>query len=233
MYSVKQKLNTVGIISGMFLLIIPFYYYIRTFISLSTIKRNNGPFALVLTTTIVRMVSILIMLFSAISLIITFTNTSYYYGYSTPSISEVVAPFIILILVGIIMLVLFIVTGISMKNYLESDRSESLTNDERFELAKVAGINLANIPLYIIIKTIMGTELIKSIDDTTGNVVIAFFIVYGVSIFLSWIPFIGFLFAIAYIVLYIILAVKLNGLFTPIIMTDEHETDEYSSFSSF
>lgn len=241
MYNTKEKLNNVGVVAGILLTLIPFYYVINYISSLGTLKKTRV-FVLSIFTFIV-LVSYFIL-----SMVITFKimettfdtlmadDAYYYFNYDSYSIimEEIRVSMFIMLLASIPVYALTIVTGCLTYNFLKSGESDFLTNDERFRLAKFAGINLMFIPFYYIIKLGMEMDLIKSVDESKGGLIVAFFVLSGCTIFLSLVPIIGGLLATGFYIVGIILAVQLNNLKdTIIVVGDDKYKEEYDNFVSF
>lgn len=223
MFTLKQRLITVGIVTGIMLNNIPFYFLIIHFTSLGILKKCGKLFGLALFNAIFSIVAGVgvsiwgIVLY--VNMIFNMTN-NYEYGYDYDYYpSEAIGP--ILIQIGVVLLLaliiwaVIIITGLSIKSFIDSDKSSHLTDEEKFQLAKLAGVNLSAIPLYNIIKLAMSYSLLEQVDASVMGLVIAYIVLLIAGNIIPIIPFLNmltFLVSIAMLIVAIVLGIKLNDL---------------------
>ncbi len=221
-----ERINTVGILTGGFLCLIPFYFYINHFASLKTLAKCGKLRALALTNVILNLLMLPVIFICTFMIAISFISAVGYEATSSSGefIAQIFGPIIIMFLFSIALLVILIVTAVSTKKFLDSPGSDVLTPQERFVVAKFAGVNLSMIPLYLIIKICTNLDVLKSVDESKHNMAIAYTVLFFISIFGQFIPivniFVGFG-SIAQFIIGIMLGVQLNDSSFEITHSDE------------
>lgn len=160
MYTNNEKLNNLGIVVGILYRYIPFYLlykYIKTF---KMIKSYNSIYIMSIINFILNIIMIVTTLIITVLLL------------QSKSLGLISTLFIILL---VAILVLQITIGIKTKKLLENE----LNVDNRFEIAKFAGINLFSIPFYKVAKLMLSYDLIKSLESNLANNVIIYCILVG------------------------------------------------------
>ncbi len=236
MYNTKQQLNNVGVVAGTLLSMIPLYYVINYIISFEVLKKTRlfvlsvFNFVVLVLYFIISM-GLIFKIAGAFVEMILFYDGYYNFAYI---IEDLLFTMMILLLLTIPVYILVIVTGCLTYNFLKSDESDFLTNDERFNLAKFAGINLVSIPFYHAIKLCIEMEMIKQIDESKNGLIVAFLVLLGSTILLSWVPLIGGLISMGFLVVGIVLGVQFTDLKDTIIaMDDANYKENYDKFVSF
>lgn len=226
MHITKEKINIFGMLVGLFLSVIPLYYYIRVFSSFNTIKKcgnlSKFIFASMITSIATPIVSVIVY---SMALAQALRSSMYYYSVSY-AMGFLVVGFVIIGLILIATAILFIITGFKTKVFLDSNKSDFLTEEERFNIAKVAGLHLTVIPFYTVYQVVKNIDMIKEVNEIISGLLIAFFILYGFNFLLSFIPVLSFLFFIALTAIMIIVGVKLNEYFLHIKTNSNEEYNQ-------
>lgn len=250
----KEKINRIGILAGLFLSFIPFYYFIRILKSIRLIKKEKG---LAITSLVVSFFTFLSCSISAIMVLkviienpfLLLSQLDYMYSYAeTPSMIAYSDGFI-LSLVGSIIISVFlcipdfilqIIVGFQLKKGLEDTTYDEVSDEERYEVAKVAGVFLAFVPLYIIICAISDLDILKRIQvktNVTGlliTFIILFFVGMASGLITLVIPYANYIIFIIRCIVGIIIGNKLNRVFSDIreqadVLTNEKQVSDHQS----
>lgn len=176
----QKNINEVGKVCGAFLSIIPFYYFYRQFCTLGELKNLEVPQKIkstIKTNTIITTVLLALSIISAgiatiyfISILDDFMEGLLYsvsYAFDKvryDSFDDVVIAIVFLVICSIVSLafsICAIITGNSVKNFLDSDESSTLTDPQRYNTAKYVGASFRFIPFYLVIKSITVLPIIK------------------------------------------------------------------------
>lgn len=166
----KDKTNQAGIVSGMLFSVIPFYGIYKIAKTFSILKTKHKVLSLLsLISVFVAIIIIAIATFNLIGTLIEsveILDESYYadndtiYDMLVNNIGELIVFLGLMFISLIVSMILHIVTGISMNSTLNSN--EEMSYENRYDIAKLAGVFLRNIPFYLIIKIFMSLRAIKS-----------------------------------------------------------------------
>ncbi len=190
MYSKKEKINTLGIVSGLMLMAIPFYVVFRFFASIGKVRAKQRALAII--SVVLWIVGFIVLIYGLVDLIWVIGEEVFLYGdYNNYDYSSIdydgMMLSIVAMLVGTLVLfigfIFMIVTGLSTKKWLDSKESDYLAPAERYDVAKFAAIFLSSIPLYTIIKLILSINLQNSISINYSGGTIAVVILTVINSF--------------------------------------------------
>lgn len=197
-FNYYQKINEVGKNCGILLSYIPFYYFIKQVSILNEMDNMAISPNIKSKVKVNSIVTICLLVFIIIMIIATFgfgifmisNINDYFYdnlsNLGSSNLSSDLLKFIFLALINFIAIIALyicaIVTGVSVDKYLNTNESLSLSENQRYNIAKYVGASLSFIPFYMIIKLISSYTLIK---ETVSQFKWLYIVIY-VMLFISY-----------------------------------------------
>lgn len=191
MFTKKEKINSLGIVSGMFLTMIPFYKLFRFFKSYGFLTKTKHKAMAIFSVVgyYLSTIVFLIMFFVSLSLLFAILVEGAETEYNSFSDYDYGSLVVMLILMSITSIVLTatvivnIVLGLSIKKDIDND--DSLEDTARYEIAKFAGVMLATIPFYIIIKPFLAYKVLATCKPDYSKLAVVAILMYYAGTLIS------------------------------------------------
>lgn len=206
MYQQKQKedITTIGILSGLFLSSIPLYYFIRIFKSIEKVKKGKE---MAVTSLLLSFVAIVVLFITALIFPEPSTISSEYSSTTTLESSIILVNVTLWIVVWIFQMV----TGFQIKKGLEESIYDSVSDEERYEVAKVAGVFLIFVPVYRIVRVISDRDKIRTLEIRTKPT--GLMLTFIILSFINFIPYIVIVIGLPLFIIATILGNQMNTIF--------------------
>lgn len=192
-YTNKEKVNTLGNVTGIYFSYVPLYQLIKFFTLLPKLEKKSCKKIMILSYvfTFALFIVCILTFIRASSLLGVLSNLSAYETYGdlkvdTESDVQSIISFVTLAFVlFIITLILRIVSGITLNKWIKSTKGDNTDLADIYELSKLAALFLTTIPFYKIVKLIISRRVLETISSESKSRLKAFIVILIIIFALS------------------------------------------------